>query len=195
MIDGDRKDLLGELINIAFGTATSLIAELFDNFATLRVPQIDVIAIRELNGVAKEFVETDDFYITTQQIKGSLQGEIVLVVGEVSAKKMQGILAEEDDAENSMLQVILEIANILGSSCMGKFAELLCAEISFSPPSIEHTDLVIQNVSLSPYNQVIAISTVLEFKELDIQAHMVIMFGDEMYAKLEQVLNHFLENI
>lgn len=196
MINSDQKDILGELINIAFGSATALIADLFDNFATLRVPQIDVIPIEKVNKVAKELVGTDEFYTTTQQIKGSFQGEIVLVFAEESAKNMQLILDDEDELdENSLMQSILEISNILGSSCLGKFAELLNAEISFTPPMIEHTNIIVQNISESPYNQVITISTALEFKDLNIQGNMIIMFGDEMYIKLEKALNSFLENI
>lgn len=196
MISSDQKEILGELINIAFGSATSLIADLFDNFATLRIPLIDVISIDEINQVAKEGVDSDKFYTTTQQIKGSFQGEIVLVVGETSARNMQLVIGEEETSdETSLLQNILEIANILGSSCMGKLVELLDAEIGFSPPSIRHTDFVVQNISESPYSQVITISTVLEFKELNIKANMIIMFGDEMYMKLAEALDNFLENI
>ncbi|WP_163340521.1 chemotaxis protein CheX [Desulfopila sp. IMCC35008] len=196
MISSDQKEILGELINIAFGAATSLIADLFDNFATLRIPLIDVISIDEVNQVAKEGVDSDKFYTTTQQIKGSFQGEIVLVVGEKSARNMQLVIGEDENSdETSLLQNILEIANILGSSCMGKLVELLDSEIGFSPPSIRHTDLVVQNISESPYTQVIIISTVLEFKELNIKANMVIMFGDEMYIKLCEALDNFLENI
>lgn len=196
MISSDQKEILGELINIAFGSATSLIADLFDNFATLRIPLIDVISIDEINQVAKEGVDSDKFYTTTQQIKGSFQGEIVLVVGENSARNMQLVIGEGDSCdETNLLQNILEIANILGSSCMGKLVELLDSEIGFSPPSIRHTDLVVQDVSESPYTQVITISTVLEFQELNIKANMVIMFGDEMYIKLGDALDNFLENI
>lgn len=196
MISSDQKEILGELINIAFGSATSLIADLFDNFATLRIPLIDVISIDEINQVAKEGVDSDKFYTTTQQIKGSFHGEIVLVVGETSARNMQLVIGEEETSdETSLLQNILEIANILGSSCMGKLVELLDAEIGFSPPSIRHTDFVVQNISESPYSQVITISTVLEFKELNIKANMIIMFGDEMYMKLAEALDNFLENI
>lgn len=196
MISSDQKEILGELINIAFGSATALIADLFDNFATLRIPLIDLISIDEINQVAKAGVGSDKFYTTTQQIKGSFQGEIVLVVGENSARNMQLVIGEEENSdEASLLQNILEIANILGSSCMGKLVELLDSEVGFSPPSIKHTDLVVQNISESPYTQVITISTVLEFKELNIKANMVIMFGDEMYIKLGEALDNFLENI
>lgn len=192
----DQKGVLGELINIAFGTATAIIADLFDSFATLRIPNIELIPISEINEVASREIETPEFYLTSQQIKGSFTGEIVLAVGGDSARNMQQIIGDDGDADDSgQQQNILEIANILGTSCMGKFAELLETEISFSPPSIELTDRIIKDLSDSPYSVVIVISTVLDFDDLDIQGNLMILFGEEMYAKLGDALDRFVENI
>lgn len=198
MMTDDQKDVLSELINIAFGSATATIADLFDNFATLRVPSVDVIRIEQINNVIQGLAKADTFYLTTQQIRGDFHGEIVHVFREESAKNMQAVLHDEftlEDDEISIEQNILEISNILGSSCLGKFAEMLDAVISFSPPLVEQTNLVVQNVEDSPYSYVITISTVLEFRELDIQGNIFIMFGDDMYTQLEQALDHYLENI
>lgn len=195
-MNSDQKDVLGELINIAFGSATALIASLFDSFATLRIPNIRIVPIDKINEVAKEEVKITEFFLTSQQIKGSFNGEIVLVIGEESAKNMQLVIGDGEDFDpNSLQQNILEIANILGSSCMGRFVELLESEISFTPPSIKHTDRIIQNVSESPYSNVIFISTVLEFEGLNIQGNLIIMFKDDMYDKLAKALDTFVENI
>jgi chemotaxis protein CheY-P-specific phosphatase CheC len=46
-----------------------------------------------------------------------------------------------------------------------------------------------------PYRLVIVISTILEFKEIEVHGNLFIMFSDEMFVWLEQALTEFLENI
>lgn len=195
MLDEDLKDVLGELINISFGSATAVIADLFDNFATLKIPVIDFIPLEDINETVMGNYK-DNIYVTAQQFKGKFQGEVVLIIDPESAKNMQAIVDDEDDAdEDEIKQNILEISNILGSSCIGKLAELLVTDVAFSPPSIEFADHVIKDVENSPYNHVIIITTVLSFEELDINGNLVILFSDEMFTWLEKALNDFMENI
>ncbi|MFT5698648.1 MAG: chemotaxis protein CheC [Desulforhopalus sp.] len=196
MIDDDQKEILTELINISFGSATATIADLFDNFATLEVPQLNVVDLGKINRFVMEKFDNNKVYLTTQQFNGTFHGEIIIVVDNKSAQNMQAIVDDEEDIdENETQQTILEVSNILGSSCIGKLAELLVTEVVFSPPTIEHTDNLIEDVQDSPYNKVIVISTVLVFNELNIQGDMIILISDEMFVWLEQALDDFVENI
>ncbi len=196
MIKEEFREILGELINIAFGSATATIADLFDNFATLHVPDIGLIELKELNTFIIGNFGTQDIYITTQQFKGPFQGEIILVIDPQSAQNMQVIMGEEDDAdETNLQQTLLEISNILGSSCIGKLAELLSTDVTFAPPAIDSTEQLMGGADDSPYNHIIVISTVLEFKDLEILGKLFIMFTDEMYVWLEKALEDFMENI
>lgn len=196
MINDDQKEILAELVNISFGSATATIAELFDNFATLEVPKLDVIGLEKINHFVMDKFDTKKAYLTTQQFNGTFHGEIVIIVDEKSGQSMQAIINDEEDIdENETQQTILEIANILGSSCIGKLAELLTTEVAFAPPTIDYTDHLVGNVKDSPYSKVIVISTVLVFNELNIQGDMIIMISDNMFVWLEQALDDFVENI
>ncbi len=196
MIDEEDKEILGELINIAFGSATATIADLFDNFATLHVPGITFNALEDLNDIVMGSFGEQAIYMTTQQFKGKFQGEIVLAIDSQSAKNMQQIVGEEEDVDEiDIQQTLLEISNILGSSCIGKLAELLLTDVTFAPPAIDFAEELIKNVDDSPYSQVIVISTVLEFEEVKIRGKLFIMFSDEMFVWLEQALADFVENI
>lgn len=195
MLEEEFKEVLGELINIAFGSATATIADLFDNFATLHVPDITLTALEEINEFVMGRFGDQKIYVTTQQFKGQFQGEIILAIDPQSAHNMQDIIGEGDEDENSIQQSILEISNILGSSCIGRLAELLVTNVTFAPPSIDYDKMLIKDVNDSPYSQVIVISTVLEFKETEIIGKLFIMFSDEMFVWLEQALADFMENI
>ena len=196
MIDEELKGVLSELINIAFGSATAIIADLFDNFATLHIPDITLTPVGEINELVMGSFGDQKIYVTTQQFKGEFQGEIVLAVDTQSAKNMQEVIGEEGDVcENDIQQSLLEISNILGSSCLGKLAELLATDVTFAPPSIDYDNMLIKDVNNSPYNHVIVISTVLEFKETEIRGKLFILFSDEMFVWLEHALADFFENL
>lgn len=97
--------------------------------------------------------------------------------------------------ENEIQQSVMEISNILGSSCIGKLAALLGADVTFTPPTIEVTQQAMPGPSRSQYSHIIVISTVLEFKELQILGKMFIMFNNAMFTWLEKALEEYLENI
>lgn len=198
----ELKEVLGELINIAFGSATATIADLFDNFATLHVPAISFVALDELDTFIFQDFNHQDVYTTTQQFKGRFQGEVVFAMDRHSANNMQRIIfAEEGPGSQEMLdndelkQSILEISNILGSSCIGKLAELLGTNVTFAPPSIEFADTLTQERRALSYRHIIVISTVLDFKDMEVAGKLFIMFTDEMFNWLRSALNDYLDNI
>lgn len=194
MINDDFKEVLGELVNISFGHATAAIADLFDNFATLHVPKIEVLSLAEINSFMVGTFGEHELYVTTQQFRGEFQGEIAMVINPESAAKMNHVIGEDDNSdENELKQNLLEIANILGVTCLSQLAELLEAELSFSPPSIELSRQLIQDIKESPYNKIIIISTVLSFEELDIRGDLFIMCNDDMLTWLLNAVNEFIE--
>ncbi|MEN8257897.1 MAG: hypothetical protein ABFS09_08555 [Thermodesulfobacteriota bacterium] len=202
MMKEELQDVLSELINISFGTATATIADIFDNFATLHVPSISFIPLQDLDEFILKDFDYQQTYTTTQQFKGAFQGEIVFAMAPASAVNMQSIIfaeGEMDDeaiySDDELKQSILEIANILGSSCIGKLAELLCTDVTFAPPAIELCKQLVKDNQDSPYSQVIVISTVLEFREVEIHGKLFIMFSDEMSNWLQAALENFMENI
>lgn len=201
MINSDIKEALGELINISYGSATAAIADLFDSFAQLKVPGIQIISVGEVeHTVLGKINHEPNFYITTQMFKGAFEGEILFVIDKQSAHNMQDLIClmenvcanqEEDDLETR--QSILEIANILGSACIGKLAELLDSVVSFLPPSIELDNRLLMGREKAGYSKVLIISTVLEFKERQITGHLFILFDDEMFVWLKNSLQAFIE--
>ena len=196
----DLKDALAELINISFGSATAMIADLFDSFATLKVPDIKVIPMNKVETIVMEGSDYQEIYITGQQFKGNFGGEIVFAVDKKSAINMQSLIysAEEFDDdqafdENEIEQTILEIANIIGSSCIGKFVELLNEDVVFSPPTIELTQHLLTGLDKTRFSQIIMISTILEFEEAKTVGRLFIMYNNQMYTILEKALESFIE--
>ncbi len=202
MIKDELREVLSELINIAFGSATATIADLFDNFATLHVPDISLITMEDLDEFILKDFNYQQVYTTSQQFKGQFQGEIVFVMDPKSAQNMQGVIFSEEDSddavtagEDEIRQSILEISNILGSSCIGKLAELLSTNVTFAPPAIEFSQSVMKDGTEMPYRHVIVISTVLDFSDMEIRGKLFILFTDATFNWLKAALEDYLENL
>jgi len=195
-------DALKELINISFGSAIAMIADLFDSFVTLNIPDIKIIPMDEIETIIMEGSDYQEIYITGQQFKGNFSGEVVFAIDKKSAGNMQNLIysAEILDEsqtfdENEIKQSILEISNIIGSSCVGKLVELLKEDVIFSPPTIELTHHVLIGLDKIRFSQITVIRTVLEFQDIKIFGRLFIMFDNEMFNGLEKALNTFIEEL
>ena len=195
-------DALSELINISFGSATAMIADLFDSFATLKVPDIRVIPVPEIESVIFDNHASSDLYVTTQQFRGNFSGEVVFIMDGESAQNVhrvvydtQEIRPDQESSEHVSEQDILEISNILGSSCISKFVSLINESVMFSPPNIEPLNQLLVGLKNSKFSKVIVIGTILEFREISIYGKVFIMFSNEMFSSIKKALNTFVEEL
>ena len=195
-------DALSELVNISFGSATAMIADLFDSFATLKVPEIKVIPVPEIESVIFDTHSGSDLYVTTQQFRGNFSGEVVFIMDRESAQNVHRIVYDDapekqnaNSADNVSEQDILEISNILGSSCISKFVSLLNENVMFSPPNIEPLNQLLVGLKSSKFSKVIVIGTILEFREISIYGKLFILFSDEMFSAIKRALSTFIEEM
>jgi chemotaxis protein CheC len=202
MMNEELKDALGELINISFGSATAMIADLFDSFATLNVPDIELVPIGEIETIIMEGSGFQEIYITGQQFKGTFSGEVVFAIDKKSAENMQYLICPVEKCdenqpcdESEIQQSILEISNIIGSSCVGKFVEILKGEVLLSPPTLELTQKLMTGLDKTQFSNIIVIRTVLEFQDVKIFGRLFIMFNNEMFIMLKKALKVFMEEL
>ena len=124
----DEKDCLQELMNVAYGSATAAITEIFDAFAKLSIPTIKIINAVDLKDyLAKELNFKDEHFIASQQINGPLNGENMFIIDKKSATNMSIKFSFSDDqiSNEDISDITLEITNILSSSTISKLAETL----------------------------------------------------------------------
>jgi chemotaxis protein CheC len=197
-LNEDELDCLQELMNIAYGSATACITEIIDSFATLQVPRIKIVPANKLNTYLKENFEFNtEHIVSTQLINGTFSGENLFLISTESAKNLaiEFGVEEEDIDDNELFDIILETTNILSSSTVGKLAEELHTNVSFEPPSVEKIESIntFGDVYTLEYQQIIIISSVLEFEEHKIRAELLIMTKDNSIAWLKNALNEILE--
>ena len=194
----DERDCLQELMNVAYGSATAAITEILDAFATLSIPNINIINADELNQyLSAELDFKVEHIISLQQINGVICGKNMFVIDKESAKNIAYKFGLEEDEVNDeeIIDVILEITNILSSSTISKLAEDMEANVSFSAPTIKKITSIdqLKNLFISKYKKVITISTELKFEDLDIKGELFIFTTDNSILFIKEKLNKMLD--
>ncbi len=197
ILNEDEKDCLQELINISYGTASASISEILDSFATLKVPRIKLLKSLQLKDYLINNDSSNDIqFVVSQIIHGNFSGENIFLINKDSAFKLAEILNEDEDVNiEEVSDVVLEITNILSSATIGKFSELLDTKVSFQAPSLEIIDSLedFNENRIKDFNEVIIISTILEFDKLNVKGELILLTKDESIKKLKEELQKILE--
>ena len=185
-------------MNVAYGSATATISEILDAFATLNVPKIQIIPATELKTYLKDkLLIKDEQFVATQILNGDISGENLFLINKSSAINLayEFDLDNEEINDNELFDIVLEITNILSSTTIGKLAKELDTTVSFEPPSIQKIDSIdnLDNKFLEQYQQIIIISTELEFKDQKISAELLILTKDDSILWLKNALNKILD--
>lgn len=187
-----EKEILQELMNIAYGKGTAAIADIIDSFATLAIPQIDILTPENLiDYLSKDGYEKSKCYIATQVLNGDINGESLFMMDEESTKKLAIEFKLHTNIEDSILSsIVLEIANILSITTVGELAQSLKTEAYFEPPSIQLIGSLnaFDHSYFTNYQQIIAISTVLQFNEQNIHGKLMLLITDQSIEWLKMAL-------
>jgi len=188
----DEKDVLQELMNVAYGNATAVVADMLDAFASLSIPNIKILTVNELLQTFKELKSTSYFF-ATQAFSGEFKGESAFFINEESANNLAIHLGLENNED--LDDAILELTNVLTSSLTTKLSQEMDTEVSFSLPSISKFPLEdIDDIeTFQQYSQVIVIDTDLNFEDQKINGKIFILTKDESIQWLKRKLNTILE--
>ena len=203
ILSEDQKDALQELMNISFGTASSIISDSLNSFSKMPLPNIEAMEVEELEEYfAKNFDDITNCYIVTQLFRNKFDGESVFIIDDVSARKITSLLLGETNLLKEDIQAsVLELTNIISSACIGKLIELLDAQIFFNPPMIESSCRVgerVLRISTSEkreFTKVIIIETKLEFENEQITGYLLFLTKESSFEWLKSALDKFLEGI
>lgn len=198
VLSEEQCDTLQELINVAYGSATSAISEILGSYATLSIPFIQLLNSDGLKKYLHQKINANKIhYVCTQITNGQIAGENIFMIDEKSASNLSkkfnlGI----EDSDEELFDILLEITNILSSSTLSQFAQTLDATISFSPPTVnklKDLEEFEDNVVLE-YHKVIIISTLLNFEDEKINAELIILTTDDSVDFIKERLQLILEN-
>ncbi len=190
----DEKDVLQELMNVAYGNATAIVADMLDAFASLSIPNIKIMNIRELLNTFHS-LKGDSYFFSTQAFVGEFSGECAFFIDNESANNLAIHL--ELDGEEDLNDAILELTNILTSTLTTRLAKEMNTQVQFALPSISKIPLneMGSNNAFKQYSQVIVIDTQLNFHDQKINGEIFILTKDGSIKWLKNQLNDILKTI
>ena len=132
------SDVLTEIINIGVGRAAGSLNDLTGKHITLRVPEIQLASIRELQH-KMESVDAGDRSLVVQRFHGDFTGTAALFLPKESAVRLISAATDEEMADGELDSIhastFVEIGNIVLNAVLGSLSNTLGCEIRFSVPS------------------------------------------------------------
>lgn len=205
VFSSDEKDILQEVMNIAFGQATAELAEVIDIFVILSVPHIKVIKGCELpNYFLTELYGSHVVNHIEQNFIGKFSGQALLIFPFGVEKELAKLFNQENDADTYGVDIdtleretLIEVGNILIGACIGKITELLNDFVTYDPPRLIVQDLSKCTESQFPIDKdsfAISIRTVFRFEQQDVEGYLFLITRQRSVQWLKKALQTFLES-
>ncbi len=200
----EEKDILQEVMNIAFGQATSDLAELIDIYVVLNIPKINLVHAEGLPDYIQETIK--DFKTTSvvsQSYWGKLKGNALLIFPSGAGRELITMFDPEskESASDDQLNILenetlIEVGNILIGACIGKLTEMLNDHTAYSPPRVinhDSSESGLFNNIIKPDSSAITMSTVFSFNDRDVNGSLFLINDPETIQWLKTALHTFME--
>lgn len=189
-------DALTELFNIGLHRAASSLSELTGQRIIVDLPQLWVCPIEETHARLIELLQGD--LATVHQIfRGTVTGDAVLVLQYESAARLATLMTDGEVAiggrlDQSAREVLAEIGNVILSSCLSSFGDMLRVSVSFSVPRIHVESLEGMLRSLQVDNEdlhfALLAATQFRLSEEEVGGYLIIAVGVSSLAIIADAL-------
>ncbi|MBI5306800.1 MAG: chemotaxis protein CheC [Planctomycetes bacterium] len=197
-----QADALKEIMNIGVSkSATQLSALLIDEIR-LEVPEVSILTPAEVNNalfINSALSAKGEESIVYQELMGMLAGRAYLIFrGEDSKFLSQAVLGNAFSHAGEKLQfyeqeAVMEIGNIIISSCIASVANILKGKIVLSTPVYTEDSLPQILSKMANDMVVLVVKTALCASKRDITGTLVIVITSEMVDSLIRKLSEFCD--
>lgn len=203
IISDEEKEILQEIMNIAFGKAASDLAEVINIFVVLSVPYIEMLKAQDLPEYLKaQVTEYERISIVEQNFWGEFKGSAFLVFQASAGRELVSLFGEdtEDFGSESIdaleKETLMEVGNILIGACVGKLSELLGDAVTYSPPRVvtenSPNDAIPANIFDSGASAIV-LKTVFCFNERNVHGFLFLVTSHDSIIWLKKSLTDFME--
>jgi chemotaxis protein CheC len=192
-----ETDALNELFNIGLHRAAASLSELTGKRVQVDLPRLWVCSIDELKDRLMDVV-SGDLATVHQFFGGPVAGDAVLLLEYEKAVMLADLLTGGEVAlggrlDQSAREVIAEIGNVVLSSCLGAFGNVMHVAVSFAVPRIhvESLDGMLRSVVIDrdqgiPYALVAA--TRFGLADLEISGYLIVVIGVKSLELVSEAL-------
>lgn len=184
-IDALDTDALTELFNIGLHRTAASLSELTGQRVIVDLPRLWICPILEMRPRLIELLNGD--LATVHQIfRGSVTGDAVLVLEYDAAARLTALLTGGSVAlggrlDQSAREVLAEVGNVILSSCLSAFGDMLRVSVSFSVPRIhvESLDGLLQSLVIENEDLRFALLAATRFRlsEGEVGGYLIIAVG------------------
>jgi chemotaxis protein CheC len=132
-----QSDALTELVNIASGLTAAKLSEISGHRVLIELPSVAIHPMDALANELRSFV-TGDVATVHQVFTGPVAGDAILFLTYDGAVNLANLVADgrvrSQNLESDGQEVLTEVGNMLLSSCLGVFGNLLEVRVTFSLP-------------------------------------------------------------
>jgi chemotaxis protein CheC len=197
-LSDQETDALNELFNVGLHRAAASLSDLTSKRVVVELPRLWVCSIGELKERLLELV-TGDLATVHQFFGGAIAGDAVLLLEYEKAVLLADLMTGGEAAlggrlDQSAREVVAEIGNVVLSSCMGAFGNMLKVAVSFAVPRIQIESLdgmmrtvVIDQSQGTPYALVAA--TRFRLEGLEISGFLIVVIGVKSLELVSEALS------
>jgi chemotaxis protein CheC len=187
---------LTELFNIGLHRAASSLSELTNQRILVDLPRLWVCPIDETYARLTEFLSGD--LATVHQIfRGSVTGDAVLVLDYDSATRLTAMMTDGGVAiggrlDQSAREVLAEIGNVILSSCLSSFGDMLHVSVTFSVPRmhVESLEGLLRSLQVESeeMNYALLAATRFRLTEGEVGGYLMIAVGMTSLSLISRAL-------
>jgi len=205
VISDEERDILQEVMNIAFGKASAELAEVIDIYVVLSVPDIKLMKTADVPGyIEAEINDFNNISVIKQSYRGKFHGTALLFFPGGAGKKLFSLFGNSTAAtpESKGISIVLEketlleVGNILIGASVSKVAELLNDVVSYRPPRIiveSRPGEIVDWDLAEPEGTAILMHTVFSFENRDISGLLFLIPSYKSFEWLKKALHAFIQ--
>ena len=195
-LDQFEMDALTELFNIGLHRAAASLSELTDQRIVVDLPRLWVLPMDQIQPRLLELVNGE--LATVHQIfKGPVSGDAVLLLEYDAAALLASLMTGGEVAiggrlDQSAREVLAEVGNIVLSSCLSAFGDMLRVAVSFSVPRIHVESLqgMLRSLSVDAEELHFAMIAATQFRlsQLEVGGYLIVAIGVSSLSLISRAL-------
>lgn len=177
-----------EIANIAMGKAASLLAEMLGVFVVLPVPVVNEVEVSELMmAVEAASRKTASSAVCQGFIGYGISGEALLMLHDTNIVDLAQMMDYGDINEDDQLEVLMDIGNILISTCLKGLEEQLDVHFNQSHPKVLGQHETIADMlkrGAEQWRKTLTIEFDYQIEAHDIQCTLLLLISEDAIPKL-----------
>ena len=190
------RDALTELFNIGLHRAAASLSELTGQRIIVDLPRLWICPIEETHARLVDLLDGD--LATVHQIfKGTVTGDAVLVLDYESAARLAALMTDGGVAlggrlDQSAREVLAEVGNVILSSCLSSFGDMLQVSVTFSVPRmhVESLEGLLRSLRVESEDLSFALLAATRFRltEGEVGGYLIIAVGMSSLSLIARAL-------